>query len=175
MAVTSESTLPAQPVAGTSVYRPLGGNGWTAPHAMYSVLSQLSGDVSGGTSAITLNLDARFMNIVSLIQYLYTGSTSTREVELQIVSDRPTGARHRVRANGTMLFLDALNDQGLISWNPPLLVDAEAIIGTMQNVDGTVANLQPIIYCFQKRALEEVPLNVLLASLPSTQWLNVNT
>lgn len=175
MSVAAEVTLPAQPAAGTSVYRPLGGDGWTAPHAMYSVLSQLTADAGGGTNTQTINTDVRFMNIVSLVQFLYTGSTSTREVELQVVSDRPIGARHRVRANGTLLFLDALNDQGLLSWNPPLLVDAEAILGTMQNVDGTVANLQVLIYCFQRRALEEVPLNILLAALPSAQYLNVNT
>jgi len=175
VSVTVEDSLPTQPTIGSSVYRPLGGDGWTAPHALYSTLQQLTGDGGGGTSTVTLNLDTRFMNIVALVQQLLTGFASSREGELQVVSDRPTGARHRVRAQGAQVHITVLADQGLLSWNPPLLVDAEAIVSLTQNTDGDIHNVQNIIYCFQKRALEEVPLNVLLASLPSVQFVNTVT
>lgn len=174
MAVTVTDSLPTQPTAGSSVYRPLGGDGWTAPHAQYSVLQQLAGDASGTTNSIALNLDLRFMNIVSLMEILYTGATAAIEGEMHVLSDRPTGARHRVRMFGTTLFLATLNDQGLLSWNPPLLLDADSVTSVIENVDSTVHNLLTTVYCFQKRALHQVPLNVLLASLPSVQFTNVN-
>ncbi len=174
MAVSVEDSLPAQPTIGSSVYRPLGGDGWSAPQALYSTLQQLTGDAGGGNNTITLNLDTRWMNIVVLVEQLLTGFSSAREGELQVVADRPVGARHRVRMQGLQIFVDTISDQGLLSWNPPLLVDAETVISITQNITGDIHNAQCIIYCFQKRALEEVPLNILLASLPSVQFANVN-
>jgi len=172
MAVAVSDTLPAQPANGSSVYRPLGGDGWTAPHAEYSVLTQLTGDATAGASIASLVLDTRFMNIVAVMELLLTGAASVRECELEVISDRPTGARHRVRAQGAMVFISTLGADNLFSWNPPLVVDAEELSWTCLNVDTAVSNCRCRIYCFQKRALEEVPLNVLLASLPSVQFVN---
>ncbi len=140
---------------------------------MYNVLQQLAGDVSGGSNNLILETDQRWMNIVSVMEMLFTGDTTTTEVAFHLIADRPEGARYRNRAYGTALFLATLNDEGLFSWNPPLLVDAHSIQSTIQNINGSIHNLTTTIYCFRKRALEETPLNVLLASLPSVQFTNV--
>ncbi len=174
MAVSVIDTLPAQPTAGTSTYRPLGGDGWSAPHAMYMVLQQLTGDATGGNSTTSLFLDDRFMNVVSLIEIHVTGAGSVREAELQLRSARPSASLFRVRAFGQMLFLSSIGNQQLMTWNPPLLPGAESVVTVTINVDTAVVNIRAIVYCFQKRALEKVPLNILLAALPSTQFVNVN-
>ncbi len=175
VAVAQTDSLPDQPAIGASVYRPLGGDGWTAPHAQYSVLQQITGDMSGGTSTLILDLDTRWMNIVYLLETLYTGSTTTVDSAMYVISEYPPNARHRARVFGEMLFLSTLNDQGLLTWNPPLIVDAESVASELENGNNAIHNFNSWIYCFQKRALEKVPLNVLLAALPSTQFANVNT
>lgn len=176
MAVTADVTLPAQPTTGLTTYRPLGGDGWTAPHAMYMVLMQLAGAAGGGVNQQTMVLDDRWMNIVSFVEMQFSGDTTTTVAEFQLLVDRPTGAQFRARAFGTALFLDPAGfDEGLMTWNPPLLPDAEQILSIIQNIDATTHSFRAVIYCFQKRALEEVPLNVILAALPSAQYLNVNT
>lgn len=176
MSVAVEDSLPAQPANGSSVYRPLGGDGWTAPHALYSTLSQLASDASGDDSDITLNLDTRFMNIVFLMEQLLVGFSSAREGEMQVIGDRPTGALHRVRMFGLQIHLGTVGgNRGLLSWNPPLIVDAESVFSQTENTGvGPTHNLLCLIYCFQKRALEKIPLNSLLASIPSVQFANVN-
>jgi len=120
-------------------------------------------------------MDTRWVNIVSLMELHLTGASTVREGILHVIGDRPTGARHRVRAFGQMLFLSTLGNQQLLAWQPPLLLDAEEIIFQNPNVDTAIANCSTNIYCFQKRVLEKVPLNIILASLPSVQYLNVNT
>jgi len=173
IAVTS--TLPAQPTTGTAVYRPLGGNGWTSPHALYTVNSQSAGDASGGGNQNSVVLDTRFANIVNIAQALFTGDTTTVDGELAIIGDQPTGALHRVNCFGTLLFLSTLSDFGLLTWSPPPVIGAQSVFGQLENVLGTIFHLSATIYCFQKRVFEEVPLNVILASLPSTQYINVNS
>jgi len=175
LTVSVSDALPGQPTVGSSVYRPLGGDGFTAPLAQYSVLQQLTGDATGARSNVTLGLDDRWMSIVSLLEIHLTGGGSVREGIMEVRADRPSSGVHRARGFGQMIFLSTLSSEGLLSWNPPIVLDALSIFYTTVNVDTAIMNCRAQIYCFQKRALEEVPLNVILASLPSTQYINSNT
>jgi len=176
--VTATVTLPAQPTTGNTTYKVLGGNGWSAPHAVYYSLIQLAGDAGGGTNQTTIVFDQRFMNIVSFCEMQLSGAgvVASTECEFQLITGVPPGAQFRARAFGNALFLTATGfDENLMTWNPPLLVDVEQILSTVENVDSSTQSFRAVIYCFQKRALEVVPLNIILAALPSVQYLNVNT
>lgn len=173
MSVSVTVALPTQPAAGSSVYQPLGGNGYTAPNSYYSVLTQLAGDASGGTNTITVTLDPRFECIVSLVQSFQTGGAAAVEHETQLLQQLPTAAPHRARASGTGQFEGALSDTSVFSWSPPLIIDPLSVIARTENVDGDTHNALIWIYNFNKRASEVTPLNILLAALPSIEGQNV--
>lgn len=175
MSVTDTVVLPAQPTNGSTVYRPLGGDGWTAPHAVYSVLTQVSGDASAGINQAIIETDKRFQSIVVNVEVLFTGDTTTVEGLIEVIADQPVGTQHRVTMMGTMLFLSTLNDFGLLSWSPPVVLGLDFVLSEIQNINNTINNTKAMIYVFQKRVFEKVPLNTILASLPSTQWANVNS
>ncbi len=173
MAVSVSNTLPAQPTNGSAVYVPLGGNGFTAPLSYYSVLSQLTGDASGGASTITIQLDSRFEAIVTLAQSFQTGGAAAVQHEAQLLQRQPTSAKHRARASGTGQFEGNVSSVSLFSWSPPLVIDPESIILKCDNVDGDIHNALVWVFNYNKRASEKTPLNGLLASIPSIEGQNV--
>lgn len=170
MTVSSTVTLPAQPSTGQAIYHPLGGDGWLAPKAAFTVFNTLAMDASGGNSVSTIVFDSRFESILVLMQAHLTGGVAAAEFEAQLIQNPRIDSGNagiRVRAFGTSIFLDALSDQNLWTWAPPLLVNQASASITTPNVDGDTVHQFAWIFMYNIRVFEKVPLNVILSSIPS--------
>lgn len=178
MAVATTTVLPGQPGDGVTVYHPLGGNGYDAPNAAYSVLTDLTMDASGGLAVARTNFDEKFSAILVNIDCLVTGLTAAQEFEVSLVQ-RPTGSGFasgtRMRGHGTGIFTDTVGDRVLYQWSPPLLIDQDHVICSCPNIDTGVLHTMCYIYLFNIRVFELVPLHTILASIPSRQSQNVVT
>lgn len=171
MAVTSDFTLPAQPPAGTAIWHPLGGDGWIAPKAAFSVNQTLAMDASGGTATMTCRFDERFQNICVYVQTLTSALLAAVETEFSLVQ-RPTPPGLRARGFGTGLFMDTLGDDSLFTWSPPVLLNQDRVEAVLVNTTGGTTALFAFIYMFNIRVYEETPLNVLLQSIPQYERQN---
>lgn len=171
MSVSDSFTLPAQPAAGLARYKPLGGNGYSAPHSEYFVSVNLAGDATGGLSTITITLDSRYEGIVVLCQSV--GTTVSAAVESEIQMQRSfAGVNQRVRAQGLGIF-DSNRNSSVYSWTPPLMLDPLVLQYTQANVDTDTHNAYLHVLNFNKRASEITPLSVLMQSLPRAEAQNV--
>lgn len=172
MAVVSDMQLPDQPATGSAVWVPLGGDGWVAPVAAFSVLNQVVMDASGTTATAIVRFDPRFESICVLAQSLVTGFSSSVENELSLIQKEPATG-HRAQAFGDGIFMNTLSDHSLFSWSPPLLIGQDRIQCVVVNTDGDTLNFRVQVYMFNIRVFEKVPLNVILASIPSIEGQNV--
>lgn len=164
MAVSSSVTLPAQPTAGESVYRPLGGDGWAAPHSLVTCHVSLAGDASGGNSDIQITPDQRFGSIFALLNTNTEGASAAIECiwELGDNSIQDPAAIGFVNAAP----VDSLNGANHCSWDPPPLWNPKRVVNTIPNTNGDTHHLRVWIYQFNIRAAEVVPMFQLLANLP---------
>lgn len=64
MSISVTQVLPNSPTLGVLTYIPLGGDGFTSPHAAWEVNTQLVGDASGGQLSISIEMDDRFVSLV---------------------------------------------------------------------------------------------------------------
>ncbi len=180
MSVASALQIPDQPAAGLTEIIPMGGDGFTAPHQAQVATVQLAGDAGGGSSLITIRLDERYTNLVSVVSANITGAAANTNYLL----DLQMTAFEVYRILGFLTFVSfggaitgALNS---VLWTPPPvlaiappgLASAPPLVrfGTA-NVDGDTNLLSVRVYCFDKRARELTPLNVLLASVPRASAL----
>lgn len=170
MSVDTAVTLPAQPSAGAVTFLPLGGDGYTAPFAAYSVNGFAdTGDASGTFLRLTVNMDARFCSLVAFIngqieqgvaadaamRLTVTGGGSPEQVDQGIVTAVPTA-----------VVLSNVAQQ----WSPvPFVLPGGTPGGTsprifvrVANVDGDVVKLDALIYLFNIRVRETTPMGPLL-------------
>lgn len=163
MSVTESFTLPAQPNnGGAAHFRPLGGDGFTAPQSMYLVDdAELEADVSGGTSLISIIMDDQYE---SLIQSVTLQVTSVADAPLFSFRIRnPAITDHSVWVNGAMPIF---NTVARITWVPSPMFGIEKVTFQIDNVDTEDMFASLVVFNFKKRASELIPLNILLASLP---------
>lgn len=161
MAVAKSVTLPAQgPHANDrTILVGLGGNGFTGPQSLYEVDVNLDGDVSGGNSVITIVFDTRFESILLLADTVNIGTALDTAVVYQLGSTVPfTGV-------GTGLGMGIISECHS-SWSPPPMVHRDQITVTTVNRDGDDHSLRCLIYNYNIRATEFVPLSRLLSTLP---------
>lgn len=138
---------------------PLGGNGFTGPQSLYEVSVSLDGDVSGGNSVITITFDTRFESILLLADTINVGTALDTSVVYRLGSTVPfTGV-------GTGLGMGILTEC-ISSWSPPPMIHRDLISSTTVNRDGDDHVLNCLIYNYNIRATEFVPLSRLLSTLP---------
>ncbi len=164
MSVAETITLPAQPATGDILYAPLGGDGWSAPMGMYMMNNvTLAGDVSGGTTSLTVEMDIQFESLIQMISLQIIGIAADQTYRMSIIRRRGG----TIFNAGTAFFPGVSGDtSGYRTWNPSAILDAESLLARITNNDGDSLRINGLIYVFQKRASERVPLNILLASLP---------
>ncbi len=162
MAITQTLTLPNQPPVGAVEYIPLGGNGWTAPQSAFAVDWRITGDVSGGATRWVLNRDPRFEHILQFMM-IESDSATAITYRMDIFRGISAGAVHNV---GTTA-LSAVIGHVLASqmWVPPPIIDPNKFEAKIDNVSTEVGKFKLLIYNFNIRASEEMPLSMLLASL----------
>jgi len=164
VSVTETLVLPAQPTTGSTVIRPLGGDGYLAPQSYYLVDMRLDSDASGGTNVLRVDLDPQFQNVVGLMQASMIGGLADRITRLDIfeASRIETGPRFSCQAN-----MVRNSDVGTnLMYAPPPVFDVGRCEAAVDNVDAEEFRLNMVIYNFRRDAFTRVPLNILLASLP---------
>lgn len=161
MAVTKTVVLPAQgPDAGDITrLRPLGGNGLRGPQSLFEVQVTLAGDAGGGASDITVVFDTRFESILLCADNVNTGTALDRTAVFELGSSVPFFGVGTAQGN-------AITSQSIASWSPPPIVGRDQVKISTNNIDGDSQVITLLIYNYQKRASELVPLSVLLSSLP---------
>lgn len=166
MAVASSTTLPGQPPSGVSRLVVLNGNGFTAPKQMYEVQSILAGDVSGGTSINTIVMDPRFVNLILRMELTHLGASTAEEYQLSQTLEQ-SGITSSV-VGLTVVNTASDFDPCSAYWDPPGLLPITSIEATLANVDGDSNILTAWIYCFDKNALNTVPLPLILRAIGRT-------
>ena len=171
MAVTSILTLPGQPTAGSSRLVPLNGDGFTSPKSLYEVQVTLTGDATGNQNTITINLDPRYVSLIARIEMVNLGGST--QVEFQL-TQRLVGSG----INSSLVGLTVVNTTSNFSpcsafWDPPGLLPIDQLTCLVANVDTVVNVLNAWIYNYDINALNTVPIDILLRSLPRTSNASV--
>lgn len=167
MSVAVTLTLPAQPVDGTFDLVPLGGDGFIAPHSMYVLKAiGVDCDAGGGHAEVTTTFDVRYSSLVGSFQVAMVGAGASVLFRLGLVDEKLAGIQ-TVNATG----IDGQDSVARCIWNPTPFFKAGGIKVRAPNVDGDTLTLSAIIYNFDKRASEVVPLSQLLAATPRSGTL----
>lgn len=167
------TALPDQPVIGSSILTPLGGDGFSAPMSAYTVSQTNVHDAAVGANSPTqFRFDPRYTQLVSYMNFLEIGAPGAVDVMWEIQCSN----QDRIIVNQTLPLMDVVglgfSNVGL--WTPPAIL-CSAPVGdddsapwfraVVNNVNGESSVLRARIYNFDKRARELVPLPQLLASL----------
>ncbi len=164
MSVNYSFALPAQPDEGGFELVPLGGNGFTAPHSMYLASPFITGDASGGIAEVDMTLDDRYTCLVNHVQVDATSAAGAKHT--RIVLFGPGSFAMSVAPIAPVSSIDTV---ARASWSPDPLFKARSLKSRWLNVDTEVYYCHSVIYNFDIRAAEEMPLSALLASLPRSE------
>lgn len=168
MAVALDVTLPdnaAAPGIGNPRFTPLGGDGWTAPQSVFEFGFSSPCDASGGENTITVTFDPRFVQIVTYVRLTNAGASTTLEMEIQLRPPLPFTAPI-VSAFANAVPINGMATQNEMTWSPPPVPTMRRLVGRVPNVNGDTLVMSALIYNFNIRVLELVPLNLILGSLP---------
>ncbi len=162
MSVSSTVQLPDQPALGSLTYRPLGGNGFTSPQAVYYLYNHaVAGDAMGGSAILTILMDPQFQCVVDQLAFQVQSQAAAATYRMQI--ELP-GDDYIMYNSGTSVLESGI---GRSTWIPQPLFNIDTAALVMANVDATETyQFSAVIYCFNKRAQELMPLNILLGSFP---------
>ncbi len=168
MSVAEEIRLPAQPTSGGVDYLPLGGDGFTAPHSMYTVRNMnIVGDASGGQLQAKVTQDRRFSAICTLMSIGVVGPAAAVVFRAEIAHAPQQNSRQVFQIGGTGVFTELPSALSQALWSPSPILDLAHIQVKADNSGvGVDLLLNALIYNFDIRVAEKVPLNVILASLP---------
>ncbi len=164
MAVTQSVVLPAQPAAGSSRLIGLSGNGFDYPRSMYEVQNQVAGDATAGLVTLNITTDPRYVSIIYHVELVVLGAAAAQDYFLQM-SMRDSGVSVTHVGQTIQNSVQTLTP-GNAWWDPPALLPAETLTSVVANVNGDTTLLKTWVYNFDINALTNVPLPLLLASLP---------
>jgi len=164
VSVSENVILPAQPTLGLIEYVPLGGDGWVAPQSAFVCDVQVTGDGTGGSAAMTIFRDERFEH---LIQFMSLESNITTAMEFRF--DLARSVQTQIHNVGTSTVTAVVGAELACQiWTPPAMVDPIQFRARTDNADTFLNKFKCVIYNFNIRASEKVPLGVMFASLPRT-------
>ncbi len=130
----------------------------------------LAMDASGGTATITVELDPQFECLIQVITLQVIGPASNVDFRMNV--SRNGGGNIIVVGSA---FKPSFDSSAYASWNPSAIIDPANFNIRSGNVTGDSLRMNAMIYNFQKRASEKVPLDQLLASLPRGSSTNQQT
>lgn len=156
MSVTNTLVMPS---AGAT-FVPLGGDGLSAPHAMYLVDQTLAGAAGGGSATHTFTMDSRYCSMLQWVHMAVGGSNSDQQYRI-MMSSNPAGTSPRVGVTGTLVgVVSAISTEGASGfWSPPSTVmppSAELNV-TFVNVDGDTFRVSCEILLWDIRVRELAP------------------
>ncbi len=170
MAVTSTTTLPDQPSAGSSRLVALGGDGWISPKSYYELQVNLAMDASGGNADVTIDMDPRFETFIKRVEIavLAAAADETFQITQRIVgsgfSSSISGLTFR---NGVSSFTP-----GGAWWDPPVLLPIDRLEVTVANTDGDTLIVTTWIANYNINASHKIPISVIASGLGRTSQMS---
>lgn len=160
MAVIDQIQLPLQPASGTTIFGPLGGNGYTSPLGRYEVDATLVMDGTTGAWRIAMHMDLQYMSLVSIAQMETNEPSDTIAFAIDI---KQRAATNIYRVAGDMKQLDSASAN--VQWCPPPIIDPVTVDFRMLNTDTFTGRATCTIYLFKKGAQHIVPVFELMKCL----------
>jgi len=163
LSISETVVLPDQPAAGSVEYVGLGGNGYLAPHSMYLIDQQITGDVTGGDVLFRISRDERFEHLIMTMMVQGDGSTVDLPFRMEIFR----GQQSFLIQSGLIVATTVLNGTGSNRvWSPSPLIGPTFWRLRVDNTLGKIVKFKSVIYNFRIDASKLVPLNLLLQNLP---------
>lgn len=162
MALLEEITLPGQPGAGVTNYIPLGGNGFIAPQSAFIIDFRKTGDATGGATRLVVNRDPRFEHIIQTLS-IESDNAATQPYRFDLFVTNDTAFHHVGTTSVSAVLTRLYNVQ---QWSPPQVIAPVKWQAAMDNIDGDVLRFKCIVYNFNIRASELIPLSEIFAALP---------
>ncbi len=159
-------TLPQNPTVGTVDYVPLGGDGFQAPFAAYSVRDfEQTGDAGGGTITFSIDVDERFCSYVSWLSFIGRLAT-VADAEYRVFSSADRHAQASEVKNARASSVLGSNEVSEV-WRPPGVIlpgsGSNASFGLIiENILNDVWRVSAHIYLFNVRVRELTPMGPLL-------------
>ncbi len=167
VAVNITVALPATPATGTLDRVPMGGDGFYAPQAAYSIKTMsVTGDVSGGAASLRIEMDERFCALVGFAAVqIAQGTAADADVRWLINGNTIASVVSTPTLNSVASTVTSF-EVGSTFVPPPILIpggpEAAALSVFLVNVDADVFYLDAYIYLFNLRARELTPMGPLL-------------
>lgn len=179
MTITTNLQLPDQPGAGEVTVVPLGGNGFLSPQFLQAFTVTVASDASGGAHNLRIRFDPLYCSVLACVSIRINAATADSAVKAEIM-----GSQHPVTnvatevarmVNTLPIITVAGAAQTSILWVPPpiIMVGRQGLPSIAPKLDIIVANIDTeslnctgIVYCFDKLAKENVPIEKILGSLP---------
>lgn len=139
---------------------------------MYEFAASETGDASGGLSTLVVVPSPLYESVL-----VWWGLTSTLGGgPVEWLSELLSGGVMRARCFVNAIPVDGLNGQNHASWEPPPIFGFDNIQSEIVNPGaGATHIINGIVYNFNLRASETVPLGILLSSLPRTSYVALMT
>jgi len=152
-------------------YIPLGGNGFTAPFAAWSVEAMtVTGDATGGAASLGVSMDMRYVSLVAFVTVAVLQATAAdADLRIQLTGSNTTDQGDNVIMPSISATV-ATRTAGTV-WRPtPMLLpggqsdtaNLPRISCRVLNVDTNVVELSTLIYLFNIRVREITPMGPLL-------------
>lgn len=178
MSVSTTVILPAQPAQGETVYTPLGGDGRSAPLGCYFCRAEIEGDAGSGTAAITIELDRRYTNLITYLNFQINVDAAAGDFMMRVMRD-PSGTQpDRAQIVGTIPQVPTTltQDNAAFLWYPPpvFFQGAGAGVASTLNVAATetyMLTAEVLVFDVDIRRLAPLPwlmLNVPGVSAPAS-------
>lgn len=152
ISVIETVTLPAQPTNGAVDYIPLGGNGYSAPHAAYSVVGMtVTGDAGGGSAGLDVTMDDRYCSLITYITFNIAQGTSA-DADFRLTMSSIAGRIPLVAEAGLQLAVvsDVSSQEVSHTWNPtPVILPGG---GQVCRANGRWVNTLADVYSFHLMA-----------------------
>jgi len=171
VSVATTFTLPAQPAGGTSHFAPLGGDGFSSPFGVYTIIDAITtGDAGGGHMRVDCVLDERYCSVVSFIAIDVLQATPANATYRQVIfgAGNNPGVPN-VSQGGELQHFDAAAGLPGVAglWVPPGLVLGGTGLGaTIRNqVDNVLdddVRMNALIYLFDITVRQRRPMGPLL-------------
>lgn len=166
VAVSSSFTLPNQPANGVVTQVPLGGDGYTAPFAMYTVVNfATTGDATGGAQTMNMVMDNRYC---ALLGYASMTSTAPADIDIRwsLVGVLGGTVPLMVRAASidrisSTVTTATVND----TWLPPAFImpgaDPATLTLAVINTDTLIVQVHAVIFLYNINARQKMPFGIL--------------
>lgn len=150
----------ATPTAGSAVLTrvALGGNGFSAPSAMYALRNfATNGDASGGEHTLSVIMDPDYCSMVGYAT-MQVDSNTTRDIHWQLSSPAVPVMALNLKLLPVAI---AISGSGLMhTWMPPAMInpgnknEVPTLVISSLNIEDEVLNLNLVVFIFDIRARE---------------------